>query len=215
MSEMTPEFDYRRQKAFDFLVEGSKQLLSVASGIIAFTVVFSKDFVSGVPLAVKVIALIAWLGLLASICFGILALYCVTGILDPGEQPKDPNGGAPAPPSVWASNIRFAVKYQQIFFVFGLVATTTFGALALVTSEKPHHKDTARSRQRIASPGIPQTGANSSVGASAPTSDSLRHLQAALGRTRLLLEACDQANGMALFSKDWIGGRVARPPVTK
>jgi len=123
----TPEqFDARRQKAFDLYAEASKQLLSLATGIIAFSVTFSKDFVTSIDSVAKVLLVCAWLVYLVSIISGLLTLYFMAGELEPGG-----NILLWRRPSIWAENIGCAVKMQQVSFILALFLTAGFGFTAL------------------------------------------------------------------------------------
>jgi len=80
-----------RKHAFDFLGDSTKQLITVATGIVTITIIFSKDLL---PHA-RISALCAWILLTISVIFGIWTLYTLSGILyeaaaDPTITPKLP-----------------------------------------------------------------------------------------------------------------------------
>ena len=121
---MSIDFDSRRQKAFDFAAEATKQLITIASAIIAFTVIFAKDFLGSVAPGHKWIAAVAWFFYFLSIVSGVLTLYALAGQLEPG-------GDETAKPSIWGQGSKLFMQAQQIFFVVAVFVTLVFGILAL------------------------------------------------------------------------------------
>lgn len=84
---MTPTpVSERRLKAFEYTAESIKQLITIAAAIIAFTVTFATDFVSGVEGGAKWVAAGSWVLLLVSVCSGVLALQSLAGQLDQTES---------------------------------------------------------------------------------------------------------------------------------
>jgi uncharacterized membrane protein YbjE (DUF340 family) len=117
--------DAKTEKAFEFASEVSKQVLALASGIIALTITFSKDFVAGVsPEARKILAL-AWVFYIVSILFGILTLMALTASLGPDNKGKEP--------SVYSRNVRIPAAVQVLSFFLGLCLTVAFGFAAINT----------------------------------------------------------------------------------
>ena len=102
-------FDEERKKAFDFCADATKQLITLSTGIVAFTVTFGKDFIGSVPNGARVFAYIAWGAHLLSIILGLLVLLALTAQLQPKKSP--PIGyvpsirGAPANYSLRSSSI--------------------------------------------------------------------------------------------------------------
>jgi hypothetical protein len=76
----------RLKKAVDFIADLTKQLITVSTGIVTVTLLFSKDIFGP-----KLVAVWAWVFYLASTVFGLWALMALTGTLVPndGEAPKD------------------------------------------------------------------------------------------------------------------------------
>ncbi|HEU4710159.1 MAG TPA: hypothetical protein VFS76_01275 [Pyrinomonadaceae bacterium] len=116
--------DERRQKAFDFAAEATKQLITIASAIIAFTVTFAKDFLGNVASGHKWIAAVAWFFYFLSIVSGVLTMYALAGQLEPG-------GEETAKPSIWGGGATLFMGAQQIFFAVAVLVTFLFGILAL------------------------------------------------------------------------------------
>ncbi len=123
----------RRIKAFEYAAESIKQLIAIATGLIAFTVTFSKDFVSAVGGPLKWVAAIGWLFLLGSVCFGLLALQALAGQMDQTAENATPDGDetAWAAPSIWSSAVGLLWKLQQGSFALGLLTTIIFGGISI------------------------------------------------------------------------------------
>ena len=109
------------EKAFDFAQEVTKQLITLATGIIAITITFLTDVadLGGNIGALKW----AWIFYLISVIFGILALLSMSGNL---ERPRADKG-----PSIYAPNIVLGSLGQIVFFAVGLICTLVFGASAI------------------------------------------------------------------------------------
>src|ERR1700677_3089562 len=80
--------DARLQKAFDFSADLTKQLITLATAIIALTITFSKDFLHAPSAAPRWIPYVSWYCFLASIGAGIFALSAMTGHLDRKDKTK-------------------------------------------------------------------------------------------------------------------------------
>lgn len=75
------------KKAFDFAADLTKQLITLATGIIGLTITFTKDFLKGAPVSAHPFAFWAWYMFLASIAMGILTLSTMTGNLAKTTNP--------------------------------------------------------------------------------------------------------------------------------
>src|ERR1039458_2916871 len=89
--------DEKDKKAFDFAADLTKQPITLATGTIALTITFSKDFLQKTPARARLWALGAWGVLLASVVFGIWTMMALTGSLGAGlvhnqEGELDSNG---------------------------------------------------------------------------------------------------------------------------
>jgi hypothetical protein len=73
----------RVQKAFDFACDSTKQLIALATGIVALTVTFSKDILGGVDVGPRSLLMAAWSVYLISIVCGVWTLLALTGSLEP------------------------------------------------------------------------------------------------------------------------------------
>lgn len=148
-----PGFDEQRQKAFDFCADATKQLITISAGIIAFTVTFSKDFVSGVLNTTKILAFVSWGFHFLSILFGILVLYTLTAQLEPSmkkipdpqdteqtETPPDKMETVEEVPSI-RKPAAFYSLLQIVAFLLAILLTIAFGIYA-VWSEPSASKTT-------------------------------------------------------------------------
>src|SRR5271170_6324451 len=88
--------DWRKQ-AFDFLGDSTKQLITVATGVVTATVLFSKDL----DATSRDWALAAWIVLTISVIFGIFTLFNMSGNLNRAAK------GPAAAPDLTAGDIRF------------------------------------------------------------------------------------------------------------
>jgi hypothetical protein len=110
------------KKAFDFAQESTKQLITLAVGIIALSITFAKDFVRTVNPTARGWALLAWAALLVSVFFGLWTLLALTGSL----EPKD----ASTRVSTRGTNVVVPAALQVLTFFIGLVLIVVFGIVA-------------------------------------------------------------------------------------
>jgi hypothetical protein len=110
--------------AFAFAQDTTKQLLTLATGIIAVSITFAKDFVKEVPPGATPWAIAAWGCLLASVLFGLWALLALTGSLEPTGRPT-------AAVSIRGWNVRLPAALQILAFFGGLLLTVVFGVRSL------------------------------------------------------------------------------------
>lgn len=113
--------DNKTEKAFDFAQESVKQLIGLATGLIALSITFSKDFVTTVPAGARTVALCSWAAFLASVLCGLWALLALTGTLE---------ADASVPVSIRGKNVTIPATLQIGLFVVGLSLTVCFGFLA-------------------------------------------------------------------------------------
>lgn len=109
------------KKAFDFAQESAKQFITLATGIIALSITFSKDFVQHVGPSARVLALVSWGTYLASVLFGLWTLLALTGSLEAKDG---------TPPSIRGKNVILPAILQILTFFVALVLTVVFGAIA-------------------------------------------------------------------------------------
>ena len=107
------------QKAFDFALESTKQMITLATGVLAITITFMKDAAGGASRADVSSLKAAWLLFLLSVVFGLLTLLGLTGELErppPGQRP-----------SIYSNQIRWTSLGQVLAFGGALTATLVFG----------------------------------------------------------------------------------------
>jgi len=123
-------FDTQRQKAFDFCADATKQLITLATGFIAVTITFAKDFVINVSDNSKPWAYWSWGFYAVSIDAGMATLLAMTAEL----EPKNTSAATPT--------IRQAVAtwsaVQIVTFGIAIVLTVVFGICAAKNTKSIH-----------------------------------------------------------------------------
>lgn len=114
----------RTKLAFDYARDATKQSMALATGVIALTVTFSKDFIGGAPPELLCYVIWSWILLLISVGFGQLCLMALTGILGSQKQP-------PPVPNIYAKNIKIPAILQVFTFLGGLSFAIIFAVKAL------------------------------------------------------------------------------------
>jgi len=116
--------DERARASFDFAQESTKQMITLATGIIALTITFQKDFLSSssIPADAKILAPLSWLFFLLSVIAGLWTLLALAGSLDHRNQGQ---------PSIYGKNIIIPSIIEILCFVTGLGLTVWYGYLAL------------------------------------------------------------------------------------
>lgn len=111
------------QKAFEFAQETTKQVLTLASGIIAITVTFLNGKLAAYPSSTKDWLEWGWACYVASILFGVITLLTLAGNL---ERPQKGEGNQ----SIYAVNITVPSALQLIAFFVATILTVIFGSKA-------------------------------------------------------------------------------------
>ncbi len=110
-----PTTDWRA-KSIDVLSDATKQLITIATGIITATVIFSKDLTT----IARGFALAAWIVLTISVILGVMVLYNVSGHLFNSALNS-------AQPDIQKGGMRFFSKLQIFFFFLGVIFVFIFG----------------------------------------------------------------------------------------
>ena len=110
----------RNKKSFDFAQETTKQLLTLATGVLALTITFRKDIVKDASEAAQTWLEVAWILFLVSTIAGVLTLGALSGNLDKKAEP-----------SIYAHGIRRPSLVQLVAFAAAVVCTIVFGFKAL------------------------------------------------------------------------------------
>jgi len=111
-------------KAFDFAQDVTKQVLTLATGILALTITFIKDFANHAPRAAEVLMGLSWVAYLVSVVFGLWTLMALTGTL----QPLRPDN---LKPSIQGINVRRPATLQLACFFVALVLSVWAGIRTL------------------------------------------------------------------------------------
>lgn len=127
----------RVQKAFEFASDSTKQLITLATGIVALTITFSKDILGGVDFGPRLLLMMAWSVYLVSIIFGVWTLLALTGSLEPMHSlDKRPDA------SIWGKNVRLPSIIQIVTFLIATLLVVVFGiwSAGQVKEAKPEQK---------------------------------------------------------------------------
>jgi hypothetical protein len=109
--------DENVSKAFDAAQDASKQLLTVAAGIVVLTITFFDDFGNHAPFPAKVLLGIAWVAYSISILCGIGALQTLAGNLQHGDL------------NIYKNNTKLFSIFQYVTFLVALAMTVVAGGL--------------------------------------------------------------------------------------
>jgi len=116
--------DEQRRKAFDFASEATKQLIALATGVIALTITFADDLLVGVPAGATKLLMGAWIVDLVSVACGVWTLLSLTGELEPKTQV------AGQTPSIRDANVTVPSILQIVCFVLASAMVVAFGIWA-------------------------------------------------------------------------------------
>lgn len=127
--ERAPDLSEQHKLAFEAARDSTKQFLTLATGAIALTITFSKDFLGQGAPSDRPWALFAWAFFLGSVIFGLWTLLALTGTLEPG--------GNLGTFSIRGRNVTIPATLQIAFFAVGLVLTVGFGIRASTGAGTP------------------------------------------------------------------------------
>ena len=127
--------DETQKKAFDFAADLTKQLMTFATAILAFTATFGKDAGPNPPGYIKWCVVASWICYILSIACGILTLMALTGNLDPLPEkevdPTDPKKiiEKPVAPilTITSGNVTGTGRWQFYFFIVAIILTAVYG----------------------------------------------------------------------------------------
>ena len=114
---------------FDSAADVTKQLITVATGILGLSVTFLKDIVKEAPQAHFWPLRVAWVFYLLSIICGIWTLMAITGSINHLVEHNDPV------PIV--SSMRLPAGLQPILFGLGTMFLVYYGMVAIGELQKP------------------------------------------------------------------------------
>lgn len=111
-----------RERGFDLVTEITKQVITLATGIIAISITFSKDFATHTSAASKDLFVWSWSFFVVSIIAGLMTLMASAGVqqeaVDRGQEP-----------SIKAGNLRLLGGVQLLSFLVAIILTVVAGAV--------------------------------------------------------------------------------------
>lgn len=111
--------DEQTKAAFASATDTSKQLITLATGVLALEITFAKDVVLKLDATAKCLIGVSWILLLLSVVAGVWTLLALTGSL--GQRT------ALTPRAISGSNVRIPAILQILLFLGGLLLTVWFG----------------------------------------------------------------------------------------
>lgn len=111
--------DEQAKAAFASASDTSKQLITLATALLALEITFGKDLIGEFDTVSKGLVAASWVLLLLSVVAGIWTLMALTGSLGGGAKPTAK--------SIFGRNVQFPAAAQIGLFLLGLVFTVCFG----------------------------------------------------------------------------------------
>lgn len=118
------------QKSFDYVMDVSKNILLLSTGVIATTATLINALISPNEKAFSFLLMFAWVALLASVIAGVVTQYgLTTELIKPANEP---------PPSIESDIVKKPAKVQLVCFVFGvaLIVFWSIGEMIVQSDEK-------------------------------------------------------------------------------
>lgn len=112
------------ERAFDLVVEITKQVLTLSTGVVALSVTFLTDVASDASGAARLVLGSSWVVFIVAVVLGMMTLMAAAGI----QRDADADG-APTP-SIDARNLRLLGAAQLLTFAFGLILLLAAGVMA-------------------------------------------------------------------------------------
>ena len=113
------DMDEQTKAAFTSASDTSKQLITLATGLLALEITFAKEIVVKLDTNSKCYVGVSWVLLLLSVMAGVWTLLALTGSLS--------QASAPTPTSISGTNVRIPAILQILLFLGGLILTVLFG----------------------------------------------------------------------------------------
>jgi hypothetical protein len=113
------DMDEQTKTAFASASDTSKQLITLATGLLALEITFAKDVIVKLDAAAKCLIGTSWVLLLLSVIAGVWTLLALTGSLA--------QTSAPTAQSIFGLNVRIPAILQILLFLGGLILTVWFG----------------------------------------------------------------------------------------
>jgi hypothetical protein len=112
------------ERAFDVVTEITKQVLTLATGIIALTITFFKDFSAHATATARGVMACSWGMYVVSIVLGFMTLMASAGLQE--QAGSDGNQ-----PTIKARNLRLFGGAQLVSFFVAILLTVIAGAIAV------------------------------------------------------------------------------------
>ena len=115
------------EKAFANASETSKLLITLSTGIIAFTIAFLDKTAFFKPSSgcEKIILLVSWIIFLASAVVGIWTQLALTDVLEPKLKVE------PFTPTIRSLKVKIPFRIQATTFVAGVIMIVLYGSVKL------------------------------------------------------------------------------------
>ena len=111
-------------RAFDLVTEITKQVLTLATGIVAISITFFKDFASHSNATARALIESSWVIYALSVLFGLMTLMACAGHQQSAADQS-------ASTTINAGNIRLLGGVQLVLFFAAVVLTVIAGANAV------------------------------------------------------------------------------------
>lgn len=112
------------ERAFDTVVDITKQVLTLSTGVVALSVTFLTEVAGDAGPSARNVLAFSWVAFTLAVVLGLLTLMAAAGVQrDAGAE------GADAP-SIDATNLRLLGGGQLITFGLGLILTLIAGGMA-------------------------------------------------------------------------------------
>ena len=108
------------KKAFDFASVTIKQLITLSTALLAFSITFKGNFDH---CGSEIILLICWIFFFFSVLSGIWTLMALTGTLEKSTEEVE----KPVKLSIYGSNVKYPYLAQILFFIIGLLFLGNYG----------------------------------------------------------------------------------------
>lgn len=113
------------KKAFDFASDTTKQLITLATALIALSITFQGNFNNNDN---HILLLLCWISFFISVLFGIVTLMAMTGTL---EKCNDEECEKPVKLSIYGPNVKRPSLLQILFFLVGLLLLGIYGGKSI------------------------------------------------------------------------------------
>lgn len=111
--------DEQTKAAFTSASESSKQLITLATGLLALEITFAKDLIGHVDRTAKWLLGASWIVFLLSVIAGVWTLLALTGSLT--------SSTTLTARTISDTNVRVPAVLQILLFLGGLLLTVLFG----------------------------------------------------------------------------------------